>query len=103
MEVELRPPLRVDKGTVVRQLADEQAGRLRQVAVFGDDMGDLPAFEEVGRLGAPGAPVGAVRVAAVDGESPAAVAAQADLTVPGAAGAVALLRELAAAAGLSAP
>ena len=102
MEVELRPPLRVDKGTVVRQLADEQGGRLRQVAVFGDDVGDLPAFEEVGRLGRPGAPVGAVRVAAVDGESPTAVAAQADLTVPGAAGAVALLRELAAAVGASA-
>ncbi len=103
MDVELRPPLQVDKGTVVRQLADEQAGRLRQVAVFGDDMGDLPAFEEVGRLGRPGAPVGAVRVAAVDGETPAAVAARADLTVSGAAGAVALLRALAAAAGVSAP
>jgi hypothetical protein len=40
-----------------------------------------------------------VRVAAVDTESPAAVAAAADLTVAGATGAVALLRELADAAG----
>ena len=40
----------------------------------------------------------AVRVAAVDTESPRAVAAPADLTVPGAAGAVALLRALADAA-----
>ena len=94
MELELRPPLRVDKGTVVRQLADERAGRLHQVAVFGDDIGDLPAFEEVGRLGTPLAPVGAVRVAAVDHESPAAVAEAADVSVPGAAGAVALLRDL---------
>ena len=99
MELELRPPLRVDKGTVVRQLADERAGQLHQVAVFGDDIGDLPAFEEVGRLGTPTAPIGAVRVAAVDGESPVAVAERADLTVPGAAGAVALLRDLAGAAG----
>jgi trehalose 6-phosphate phosphatase len=103
MELELRPPLRVDKGTVVRQLADEQAGRLREVAVFGDDIGDLPAFEEVGRLGTPTAPVGAVRVAAVDHESPAAVAEAADLRVPGAAGAVAVLRALAAATGAVSP
>jgi hypothetical protein len=36
-----------------------------------------------------------VRVAAVDTESPAAVAAAADLSVAGASGAVALLRDLA--------
>jgi hypothetical protein len=40
-----------------------------------------------------------VRVAAVDAESPRTVAAAADLSVPGARGAVALLRDLAAAAG----
>jgi trehalose 6-phosphate phosphatase len=95
MELELRPPLQVDKGTVVRALAAEQAGRLRQVAAFGDDIGDLPAFEAVGRLGTPEAPVGAARVAAVDAESPPEVAERADLTVAGAAGAVALLRDLA--------
>ena len=39
-----------------------------------------------------------VRVAAVDAESPPAVAAAADLTVAGATGAVALLRDLAEAA-----
>ena len=97
MELELRPPLQVDKGTVVRALAAEHAGRLRQVAAFGDDIGDVPAFEAVGRLGTPEDPVGAVRVAAVDPESPAEVAELADLTVPGAAGAVALLRDLAGA------
>ena len=80
---------------MVRQLADEQAGRLRQVAVFGDDMGDLPAFEAVGHLGTPAAPVAAVRVAVVDRESPAAVAEAADLSVPGAAGAVSVLRDVA--------
>jgi hypothetical protein len=42
-----------------------------------------------------------VRVAAVDAESPPAVAAAADLTVAGATGAVALLRDVAAAAGSS--
>ena len=43
-ERELRPPLDVDKGTVVRALAAEHAGQLRATAVFGDDIGDLPAF-----------------------------------------------------------
>ncbi len=71
---------------------------LRQVAVFGDDMGDLPGFAAVGELGDESHPVGAVRVAAVDDESPAAVADAADLTVPGPAGAVDALRALAAAA-----
>jgi trehalose 6-phosphate phosphatase len=98
MELELRPPLHVDKGTVVRALASELAGAVRQVAVFGDDMGDLPAFAAVGELGTEGQPVGAVRVAAVDVESPAAVADAADLTVAGAVGAVDVLRALAAAA-----
>jgi trehalose 6-phosphate phosphatase len=91
MELELRPPLDVDKGTVVRALAADGPGPLRAVGVFGDDMGDLPAFAAVGELGA----ATVVRVAAVDTESPAAVAEQADLTVEGAAGAVALLTALA--------
>jgi trehalose 6-phosphate phosphatase len=96
MEIELRPPIPVDKGTVVHALAGEHAGRLRAVAAFGDDIGDLPAFAAVGELSAPdGSPISAVRIAAVDDESPQEVAAQADLTVPGAAGAVALLRTLA--------
>ena len=98
-ERELRPPLPVDKGTVVRALAAEHAGRLWAVAVFGDDIGDLPAFDAVGELTAPdGQPLAAVRVAAVDAESPPEVAARADLTVQGAPGAVELLRALADAA-----
>ena len=96
MELELRPPVHVDKGTVVHGLAAEHAGVLHQVAVFGDDMGDLPAFAAVGDLGSENRPVGAVRVAAVDDESPTAVADAADLTVAGAAGAVDVLRALAA-------
>jgi trehalose 6-phosphate phosphatase len=98
MELELRPPLHVDKGTVVHALAAELAGTMRHAAVFGDDIGDLPAFAAVGKLGAEGEPVGAVRVAAVDDESPAEVADAADVTVPGASGAVDVLHALAAAA-----
>ena len=101
-ERELRPPLDVDKGTVVRALVaehDERAEPLRAVAAFGDDIGDLPAFAALDELRAAAVrPLTAVRVAAVDTESPPAVAAAADLSVPGAAGAVALLRALAEAA-----
>ncbi len=98
-ERELRPPIDVDKGTVVRELAAEHAGQLRAAAVFGDDMGDLPAFAAAADLrAADGRLLDAVRVAAVDSESPPAVAAAADLTVQGAAGAVALLHQLADAA-----
>jgi trehalose 6-phosphate phosphatase len=98
-ERELRPPLDVDKGTVVRSLADEMAGRLENAAAFGDDIGDLPAFAALGALKTPdGRPLHTVRVAAVDTESPRQVADQADLTVTGAPGAVALLSTLADAA-----
>jgi trehalose 6-phosphate phosphatase len=103
-ERELRPPLHVDKGTVVRSLAEELAGRLDNAAAFGDDIGDLPAFAAVtGLTKADGTPLYSVRVAAVDTESPQEVADAADLTVTGATGAVALLRALSDAAHGEAP
>jgi trehalose 6-phosphate phosphatase len=89
MSVELRPPLDVDKGTVIRALAND----MRAVAVFGDDLGDLPAFDAVTELAAAG--VAAVRVAVIDAESDPLVAAQADLVVEGPSGAVALLEAMA--------
>lgn len=104
-ERELRPPLNVDKGTVVDALVAEHSARgepLQAAAAFGDDVGDLPAFAALQRLHDAGGPLRTVvRVAAVDAESPPAVAAAADLTVAGATGAVALLRDVAAAAGSS--
>jgi trehalose 6-phosphate phosphatase len=104
-ERELRPPLDVDKGTVVDALVAEHTARgepLQAAAAFGDDVGDLPAFAALQRLHDAGGPLRtAVRVAAVDAESPPTVAAAADLTVAGATGAVALLRDVAAAAGSS--
>ena len=103
-ERELRPPLHVDKGTVVRSLAEELAGGLDNAAAFGDDIGDLPAFAAVTALTKPdGTPLYSVRVAAVDTESPQKVADAADLTVAGATGAVALLSALSDAAHGTAP
>jgi trehalose 6-phosphate phosphatase len=103
-ERELRPPLHVDKGTVVRSLAEERAGRLDNAAAFGDDIGDLPAFGAVTGLTKPdGTSIYSVRVAAVDTESPQQVADAADLIVAGATGAVALLGALRDAAHGAAP
>lgn len=93
MVLELTPPVEVDKGTVVRALS---AG-LRAVAVFGDDLGDLPAFAALDELAARG--VAVARVAVVDRESAPEVAARADLVIEGAAGAKALLEQLAQAVG----
>jgi trehalose 6-phosphate phosphatase len=103
LERELRPALDVDKGTVVRSLVEEHDAQhrdapLRALAAFGDDVGDLPAFAALEALrAAEGPPRTVVRVAAVDAESPRVVAEAADLSVAGATGAVALLRDLAAA------
>jgi trehalose 6-phosphate phosphatase len=90
-ELELRPPLAVDKGTVVRELTVGYGA----VAAFGDDIGDLPAFATLAELASAG--VAVARVAVVDDESPVVVAEQADLTVEGPAGALALLEQLAGA------
>jgi trehalose 6-phosphate phosphatase len=85
----------VDKGTVVRSLVEGMTA----VAVFGDDLGDLPAFDAVAELGERG--VAVARVAVIDAESDELVAARSDLVVEGPAGAVALLEQLALAASIS--
>jgi trehalose 6-phosphate phosphatase len=92
MSIELGPPLDVDKGTVVRAVLSKMGAGLRAVGVFGDDLGDLPAFAAAAEWADRG--VAVARVAVVDAESPPEVAAQADLVVQGAEGAVTLLEQL---------
>jgi len=87
---ELRPPLDVDKGSVVRGLA----AACSAACYLGDDLGDLPAFEALAALGREG--VSTLSIAAVDDESDPAVAAAADLTVAGPLGALEVLAWLAA-------
>jgi trehalose 6-phosphate phosphatase len=74
--VELRIP-GLDKGGALQRVLTE-SGR-RAVLLGGDDIGDLPAFELVGRLREQDRP--AVAVAVVSGEVPE-LAAAATLTVP---------------------
>jgi trehalose 6-phosphate phosphatase len=89
MSLELRPPLDIDKGTVVRRLTEGSVA----AAYFGDDVGDLPAFEALAALASER--FTAVKVAAVDSESPPEVGAQADIIVQGPMGTMALLESMA--------
>ena len=87
--VEFRPPLPIDKGTVVEELARHCAA----ACFIGDDAGDLAAFAALDRLA--GAGVATARVAVAEAESPPELVAAADVVVPGPAEALVLLRTLA--------
>ena len=90
---ELRPPLAVDKGSAVAELA---AG-FSAACYLGDDLGDLPAYAALDRLRESGAV--AVKVAAAGPEVPAEVVGAADLVVDGPEAALAFLEDLADRAG----
>ena len=88
LSVELHPPVEADKGTVLEGLAEG----FRNVCFLGDDVGDVPAFAALERLGEAGAVTLAVAVSSP--ETDPAVLAAADVVVDGPAGALALLRRL---------
>lgn len=90
MALELRPPLDMDKGQVVRRVVRPPY----QAACFlGDDMGDVAAFTALAELASTGVRV--LRVAVVDDESPPEVPGAADIAVAGPEAALELLRRLA--------
>jgi trehalose 6-phosphate phosphatase len=91
MALELRPPIPVDKGTVVEALAAGRAAAL----VAGDDHGDLAAFAALDRLVGAGRLGHAVRVAVRSDEAPAALLEAADYRVDGPPGLAELLARLA--------
>jgi trehalose 6-phosphate phosphatase len=84
--IELRPPLEIDKGTVVRDLTDG----CRAACFLGDDLGDLPAFAALARRADEDGTV-VVGVAVRDAETAPEVMAIADLVVDGPEGARAVL------------
>jgi trehalose 6-phosphate phosphatase len=86
--VELHPPVPVDKGTVV----DELAAGLAAVAYLGDDAGDLSAFAALDRFAAAGGT--AVRVAVTSDEVPEELLDAADVRVEGPEGCLGLLATL---------
>ncbi len=88
MSVELNPPLDVDKGAVLTELAEG----LERVCYFGDDRGDIPAFDALQALRDRG--VTTASVAVVGSETPPEVVARADVSVEGPEHALAALRAL---------
>lgn len=86
--LELRPPLDVDKGTVVATLAEG----LRALCYAGDDAGDLPAFDRLASLRRTG--LATLAVAAASSEAPPDLLAAADLVVDGPDGVAAVLDAL---------
>jgi trehalose 6-phosphate phosphatase len=90
MAVELRPPVPVDKGTTVADMA-----RGSVIAAFaGDDAGDLPAFDALRGLVDAGLLTHAVSIGVISSESPPEVRA-ADVVVDGPSGLATLLDALA--------
>ncbi|HEX7166062.1 MAG TPA: trehalose-phosphatase [Acidimicrobiales bacterium] len=89
MSYELRPPVEIDKGSVVGELTDG----MRAACFIGDDYGDLPAFDALDRLAADcGASV--LRVGVLSSEAPAELIARADVLVDGPEGSLGFLRQL---------
>lgn len=89
MSVELRPPLPVDKGTVVEGLLPG----LDAACFLGDDLGDLPAFAVLDRLAAEDGLI-ALKVGVRSDEAPPELLEAADLVVDGPHGAVDVLSGL---------
>lgn len=90
--LELHPPVALDKGSVV----DELAVGLEAVCYLADDVGDLPAYAALDRLAAAG--IATAKVAVRTSESPPEILLRADVVVDGPEGALALLQALDAAA-----
>ncbi len=90
MVVELRPPLKVDKGTALETLAGRLG--LEGVICLGDDITDIDMFAAAGRLQTQG--VAAATVAVSSEEAAPEVAAAADYTLAGVEGVRWLLAEV---------
>jgi trehalose 6-phosphate phosphatase len=88
MSFELHPPIDLDKGTTVAELARG----LRVVAYIGDDVGDLPAFDALDRLADAGTATVAIAVAGA--EPVAALVERADCVLDDPTGAADLLDRL---------
>ena len=90
--LEIRPPVRIDKGAgIVGLLRDTD---LAAAVYVGDDATDLDAFRGLGELVAMGRLGMALRVGVASDEGPSALAEQADVMVDGTAGVRLLLQAL---------
>jgi trehalose 6-phosphate phosphatase len=89
MSYELRPPVEHDKGQVLESAAHD----LGAVCFFGDDRGDLAAFDALDRLAGKG--VKTLRVGVQSDEAPSELLERADLVVEGPSGVLEVLQAIA--------
>jgi trehalose 6-phosphate phosphatase len=89
---ELRPPISVNKGTAVLDLIEDR--ELKGIVFLGDDITDVDAFKEVRKATSNGVVKG-LAIAVNSPEVRPGVVAEADVSVEGVPGAVALLSGLA--------
>ncbi|MGH2915132.1 MAG: trehalose-phosphatase [Solirubrobacteraceae bacterium] len=93
--LEVRPPVRIDKGAGVTRLLEEVGDGIEAALYIGDDTTDLDAFRALARLAEQGRLEAAIRVGVRSDEGPAAIADEADIVVDGTAGVLELLELLA--------
>lgn len=91
--LEVRPPIRIDKGAGVLALLQDSGVRTAMYA--GDDATDLDAFRALARLVEDGQLEYAVRVGVRSDEGPPEILTEADVAVDGTEGIAAMLRLLA--------
>jgi trehalose 6-phosphate phosphatase len=92
MSYELRPPVEHDKGEVLQSIAEE--AELGAACFFGDDTGDLSAFDALDRLADQG--VATLRVGVRSEEAPDELLERADLVVDGPTGVLEVFKAIAA-------
>ncbi len=81
--LEIRPPVRIDKGEGVVRLLTEAGPEIRTAMYIGDDATDLDAFSALDRLVEAGRLTDAIRVGVRSDESPSGLSERADLVVDG--------------------
>jgi len=89
MSYELRPPVAIDKGTVVAELLEDMGAG----CFLGDDLGDLPAFDVLDRLTVERG-LQALKVGVMSAEAPRELIERSDALVEGPPGAAQLLERL---------
>jgi trehalose 6-phosphate phosphatase len=94
--LEVRPPIKIDKGVGIRRLLHEVGSEIESAMYVGDDTTDLDAFHALSELVTEGRLVRAVRVGVSSDEGPSEITSEADFVVNGPEGVSQLLAALSA-------
>ncbi len=92
--LEVRPPIKIDKGVGIRRLLDAVGSEIDSAMYVGDDTTDLDAFHALTELVTEGRLVRAVRVGVASDEGPSEISSEADVVVNGPEGVSELLAAL---------